>query len=340
MKITKKNFGKLKNGEDTQIFYLENEEILVSVSDYGARVVDFIVKNQSDLNIALGYENAQYYEEDESYMGATVGRCANRIKNGEFTINNKKIKLNLNNGSNHLHGGVVGFDKKIWDSEILDSGIRFSYISSNLEENYPGEVKISVTYSLSNKNELAIKYEYITSEDTIVNPTNHLYFNLLGRDKQSLENHKLYIFADYYTEIDENQCSNGNIKNVFNTPLDFRFGKFILDDIDVDFHDLNIAKGYDQNFVVNEERKEDKLVAKVVCDDLILEVKSDMPGLHFYSGNFLQGVTEKTYKKRSGFALETQFYPNAINIEHFSKPLVQKNKIYTTTTKYKISYKD
>ncbi len=342
-KILKKSFGKLSDDNDIEIYTLKNSQSEVQITNYGARVVSWKIadKNSKIVDVVLGYANAKAYEIDDKYMGAIAGRCANRIGGAKFELNGKIYNLDKNDGGkNHLHGGFNGFEKKIWQAEIIDDKLKLTCKSADGEGGYPGNLTATVTYSLSDDNELKIDYEAASDADTICNLTNHTYFNLNGFDSGSMLNQKIQIFADNYTWANDESVPDGRILSVENTPMDLRKLTRIGEHIDDDFDELNFGHGYDHNWCINNFDGSLKNAAHVESDEsgLCLNVQTTMPGIQFYAGNFLDGkpLGKNSVKmdRRNGFALETQFYPNAVNLKNFPQPILRKNEIWKAQTIY------
>lgn len=341
MKIETKLFGKTALGK-TVFEYVMSEEngITVKLISYGAAVRSIILPNGKD--IVLGFDSIDGYECHDKYMGAIVGRCANRIGKGRFMLNGKEYNLAVNNGPNHLHGGIIGFDKKVWRGVINDNSVEFFLNAENGEEGYPGNLNVKVIYKL-NDNRLDIDYYAVSDLDTVVNITNHTYFNLNGHQNGSIENHLLNIYADEFTEIDEYGCSTGKISSVQDTCFDFRVGKAIGKDIDANCEQIRFGPGYDHNFILKKVYNDVlKKGAEVKSGDVKLTVYTDQTGVHFYSGNYLDeqvhGKGNTVYHKRSGFALETQNWPDAINHKNFPNAVLKKGEIYHRKTIFEFEY--
>ena len=340
MKTDIRLFGISSGGEEVYEYILENDcGLKLSVISYGAAVRSIVLPDGRD--IVLGFDTIEDYERHDKYMGAVVGRCANRISGGKFQLNGRTYTLAVNNGPNHLHGGIKGFDKKIWTGGFKDNCVEFTAFSADMEEGYPGRLSVRVRYSLSEDGCIEIEYFALSDEDTVVNLTNHTYFNLAGEG--SIDEHLLMIPSDSYTEIDENGCSSGKVSSVAGTPLDFRNKKKIGEDIDSDFEQMRFASGYDHNYILKTKHS-DGLVkaAEAEYNGVSLEVITNQPGVHFYSGNFLDGEVRGkggiSYDKRSGFALETQEWPDAINHENFPSPVLKKGEEYRRKTVWKIRF--
>jgi len=318
---------------------------------YGAVVVSLTAPDKSGKyeDVVLGYDNIEGYAADRAYFGAIVGRYGNRIARGKMTIDGKEYQLAINNPPNSLHGGVVGFNKKIWTvdgANVTKNGpaITMTLVSNDGEENYPGTVKLKVVYTLTNNDELSIVYTGATDKTTVLNPTNHSYFNLSGDMNNTILDHEVMIAADKTTPVDRGLIPLGNFADVAGTPMDFRTAKKIGRDINADYEQLKIAGGYDHNWAMNTYDKKVRLIATVYEPNSgrFMKVLSDQPGVQFYTGNFLDGrVKGKNgvmYKKRSGLCLEAQHYPDSPNKPQFPTTLLKPGEIYHQTTIYKFSH--
>lgn len=346
--IKKNYFGVLSNGEKVDIYYMKNTKgIELKIMNYGGAIVSAIVpdKNGNFADIVLGHDSLQGYLKANPYFGAIVGRYANRIAKGKFTLNGKVYTLATNNGQNHLHGGIKGFDKRIWNATplITPNGValKLSYLSKNGEEGYPGNLNVVVTYTLNNNNELRINYSASTDQTTIVNLTNHTYWNLA--ENGDILNHRIMINADKFTPVDSTLIPTGEIKSVYGTPFDFRKSRPIGDQINADNIQLKYANGgYDLNWVLNKDEHDSLYLAARVTEPIsgrVLEVWTTEPGLQFYSGNFLDGsITGKNgqiYKKHTAFALEAQHFPDSPNHPNFPSVVLKPGQEYKQTTIYK-----
>ena len=331
MEVTKKNFGATADGKNVEIFELKNQAGTVAkVITYGARLQSWLFKN---VNVVLGYDTVAEYEADDSYKGAIVGRCANRIGGAKFVLNGKTYNLDKNDaGKNHLHGGFNGTEKKIWSAESVGEGLKLFTEIPDGEGGYPGNLKIEVIYNLTDDNKLEISYKAISDADTLCNFTNHSYFNLDGGG--DILNHKIKIFADSYTWANSESVPDGRILSVEGTPMDLRTLKRIGAHIDDDFDELNFGRGYDHNYCLG-KLGEMKKAAYVESSDaaIKLTVETEMPGIQFYAGNWLN---DKKFGKRTGFALESQYYPNAINLPNFDQPILKAGEVWTSKTIYSL----
>ncbi len=346
MNVKESIFGKLNTGEKVKLFTLTNKNgIIIKITNYGGIITSIKIPDKQGKigEIALGYDNLEGYIKNSPYFGAIIGRYANRIAGGKFTLNGKIYKLAKNDGNNSLHGGIKGFDKVLWNAlpvKNKDSvGVKLYYESRDGEEGYPGNLSVVVLYLLNNKNELIINYSAKTDKPTPINLTNHTYFNLKCGGCASVLNHILYINADKYTEINDELIPTGKILSVKNTPLDFTKPHKIGDNID------KLKMGYDHNFVLNKKNKGLTLAARVFEPETgrTLEVYTTQPGLQFYSGNFLDGSIKghnnTVYKKHSAFCLETQHFPDSPNHKNFPNTILNPGEKYKQTTIYKFSVK-
>lgn len=347
-KIEKTVFGKTDGGTVVYLYTLSNSDnMTVKITNYGGIVTSIMVPDKEGKvgDVVLGFDSLSKYETKSPYFGALIGRYGNRIAKGKFKLNSKEYKLATNDGQNHLHGGVKGFDKRVWEpKEIMgpDSvGLELTYLSKDGEEGYPGNLKVRVIYSLNEKNELRIDYHAVTDKETIINLTHHSYFNLKDDGKSNIYSHLLKINADYYTPIDSTLIPTGQIAPVENTPFDFRKFTQIGKRIHEDNQQLKFAGGYDHNFVLRGKNGEMKMAAEVMEDSSgrTMEVWTTQPGLQFYSGNFLDGSLIGKYGiryvHRSAFCLETQHYPDSPNEPSFPSTVLKPGEIYQTTTIYK-----
>ncbi|MDA7874404.1 galactose mutarotase [Rhodopirellula sp.] len=325
----------------------------VKITNYGAIVTAILVPDRDGKlgDITLGYNRVEDYINavDKPYFGAIVGRYGNRIANGEFTIDGETYSLATNNGPNHLHGGVIGFDKVVWDAELVGgegwSGLELSYLAKDKEEGYPGNLSIKVTYKLTDANELVVDYLATTDKATPVNLTQHSYFNLKGEGEGDILDHELMINAAKYTPIDSTSIPSGELKAVTGTPFDFTVAKSIGRDIGKKDEQLEFGLGFDHNFVLNREGDGLSLAATVhePTTGRVMEITTTEPGIQFYCGNFLdgrlKGKSGKPYVHRGGFCLETQHYPDSPNQKNFPTTILKPGDQYRTTTVFKFSAK-
>ncbi len=346
-KISQHKFSKAKSGEVAKVFRLDNGTMSVDITNYGATILSIEVPDKKGklVDIVLGYNSVEQYENNDGYFGATVGRYANRIANAEFTLNDIIYKLAKNDGENHLHGGVSGFDKKMWDYEVTKDKVIFTAKSEDMEEGYPGNLDVSVGFSLNEENELKIEYSAKTDKDTYVNLTNHSYFNLNGHGKGDILRHKVQINADKYTSVGEGAIPIGEPVSVEGTPFDFTTPHAIGERVSQENGDLIRCGGYDHNFVIKRENK-GITEAAIVTEEYTgrqITVSTDLPGIQFYIGNFINPVRGKMnahYSKRSGLCLETQYFPDTPNNPSFPSCLVKAGEEQKSTTIYKFSVVD
>ena len=351
MKIKKEIFGEVY-GEQADIYTLTNaNNIEVKITNYGGTVTSIKLpdKNGKFDDVVLGYNNLEDYVKNKTYFGCIVGRYANRIGNAEFTLDNVKYTLAKNNGENSLHGGIKGFDKVLWDAEPFAGedfqALKLSYRSKDGEEGFPGNLDVTVTYTLSNDNSFRIDYMAVTDKTTIVNLTNHTYWNMAGEGSGDVLNHELMINADYFTPIDQGSIPTGEIRPVSDTPMDFRTPKPIGKEIDSDYDQVKLCRGYDHNFVINPDKKNDPKLAATVFEPgsgRYMKIYTTEPGVQFYSANFLFGITGKSgkpYPPRGAFCLETQHFPDSPNKPEFPTVVLRPGDTYKTSTIHKFLVK-
>ncbi len=343
MCINKENFGKTPDGRDVDLYTLKNANGLeAKIITYGGIITSLKTpdKNGNFADIVLGYETLEKYIEDNPAFGAIVGRYANRIAKGKFTLDGIEYTLATNNGPNHLHGGIKGFDKVIWTAEPISTeqgpALKLTYLSEDGEEGYPGNLKCTVIYTLADNDELKINYEAETDKPTILNLTSHSYFNLAGHDSGSVFDHELELCARNYTDVNEELIPTGEIKPVAGIALDFTISKPIGQDI------KQTKDGYDHNYVL--DKAEGSLAkAALVCESKtgrIMEVATTEPGLQLYTGNWLDHKGKGAiYDKYSGFCLEAQHYPDSPNHPEFPSTLLEPCEKYIQLTVYKFSVK-
>lgn len=352
MSITRSTFGKTVDGKEVYVFNLSNSNgMSVDIITYGGVVVSLMVPDSkgNTEDVVLGYESIKGYENDGCHLGALIGRHGNRIENAEFELDGKVYKLAKNDGNNHLHGGIKGFDRVIWDAEAVEdkSGeqLKLTYLSKDMEEGYPGNLNVTVTYMLTEDNSLSINYKAVSDKNTVVNLTNHSYFNLSGHKSGKILNHEIYINADKYTVINSECIPTGEIADVKGTPLDFTEMKRVGDRIAADNDQIKNGKGYDHNYILNTNGDITKKAAELYdpTSGRVMEVYTDKPAMQFYSGNFLNNVEGgkdgATYNKNDGLCLETQYYPNSLKHKNFPSPILKAGEEYNFTTIYKFGNK-
>ena len=335
-------------GKETGLYTLKNRKGLIAqITNYGAIIVSIYIPDRSGAmaDIVQGYDTIQeYINGNGPYMGAICGRCANRIAKGKFNLLDKEYTLAINNGPNHLHGGLKGFSMKVWDViSASSSSVRMEYLSVDGEEGYPGNLKVSVTYTLTDNDELKIDYSATTDKTTVINLASHSYFNLAGEGSGSIYDHELIINGIFYTPTDETSVPTGEICRVEGTPMDFRVPKRIGKDIDVDNVQLKYGAGYDHNWVL-QHRTGTLGLAAAVKDPVsgrIMEIYTTQPGVQFYTANWIDnepGKSGKNYGRRWSFCLETQHFADAINKPHFPSTILNPGESYKHTCIHKFSY--
>jgi aldose 1-epimerase len=352
MNITRKYYGDTLNGTKVDIFTIKNcNGVEVEITNYGGIITSIKVpsnKGKFD-DIVLGYDKLDDYISDSVYFGAIIGRYANRIENACFNLNGKEYKLAKNDGENHIHGGLIGFNKIVWKPEIVrEAGNEYlvlSYRSMDGEEGYPGNLDVEVTYSLSNDNELKMDYFAVSDKDTIVNLTNHSYFNLSGHSSGNILKHKIMINANKFTANDKHSIPTGEIVDVRNTPMDFTKLTSIGNGINSNYDQVAFSQGYDHNWMLDVSGKFSEKAAEVFDESSgrVMEVYTTKPGLQFYTGNFLDsaniGKGKSKYEKWSGLCLETQYFPNSIKLKDFPSPILRVGQEYRYSTIYKFTHK-
>lgn len=350
--IEKRFFGSVDMDKEISLFTLKNKNgMKVEISNYGAAVVSIKVpdKNGKIEDVVLGYDSAYGYEKCKSFFGVIVGRYGNRIGKGKFTLEGKEYQLNINDGENHLHGGVLGYNKRVWNAEPIQiestQSLKLSLVDNDGEQGYPGTVNIAVTYSLNDKNELIIDYSGTTDKTTILNPTHHSYFNLSGDFTKTILDHQLMLNADSMTPVDKGLITTGELTKVENTPFDFRSLTPIGKNINADDQQIKYGLGYDHNWVINNWDKSVKKVGELYepTSGRLMEVFSDQPGIQFYSGNFLDGSIRGkngvVYNYRTGLCLEAQHFPDSPNKPEFPSVTLKAGEQYKQKTIYKFSTK-
>lgn len=327
--------GKSKSGIET--YSLENNHgMRAEIITYGARIAKLFVKNREGnlIDGVAGFDDADGFMGDNPYFNAVIGRVCNRIGEAKFTLNGKEYDLYKNDGNNHLHGGKIGFDSRVWNAEILPDGLKLSRVSEDGEEGYPARLEVSVIYSLKDDDTLELRYSAKADGDTHCSLTNHAYFNLDG-DFESILNHKVMIDADYVTPVDDELIPHGEKRNIKGTAFDFSCEKTIGKDINANEHMLKIARGYDFNYVLNGKGVRRVATAKAEHSGVCMSVVTDRACMQFYTGNFLEGLQgKKVYGYQSAFCMETQGYPNACNVDCFESTLLKKGEEYSAYTAY------
>ena len=351
MNIIRKDFGMTKNGESVSLFTLENKNGMKAVvTNYGASLVSLLVPNADGeiKDVVLGYDTLEGYENNGTFFGNTIGRSGNRIAQGRFTIDGATYQLEQNENGNSLHSCPDGYNTKVWNVEKVDDelqSVTFMRISPDLEQGFPGEFRISVTYTLTDDNEIKLHYEGVSDKKTVANLTNHSYFNLSGHNSGSIVNHEIKINADFYTPVNQETLPTGEIRNVKDTAFDFTESKTIKEALASypNCEQLRFGSGYDHNFVIRN------------CDGNLMEgcqaydpksrrlmiCYTTKPGVQLYTGNHLKsagmGKNQAIYDDRHAFCLETQYFPNAMKYRHFPSPVLAAGNTYHHKTVYKFS---
>ena len=353
-RIEVKEFGLLDDGRTVKVYTLKNKlGSSIEILDLGGilKSINVADRNGKFSDIALGFNNPQQYLTDSPYMGALIGRYANRIAKGRFTLDGMEYSLAINNSENTLHGGITGFDKQIWKSSPStvnnEAQLKLSLISQDGDEGYPGKVSAIVTYRFNDQNKLTITYLATTDKATVINLTNHAYFNLNGHTAGSILDHEVMINASHYTPVNSTLIPTGEIATVRGTPMDFQTSKPIGRDINIDDPQLNFGLGFDHNWVLNKSTEGIISLAATAYSPKsgkFINVYTDQPGIQFYTGNFLdgsiKGKDETFYQHRDAFCLETQHFPDSPNQTNFPTTELRPGEQYKTTTIYEFGIKN
>ena len=336
------SFGMTSKGEEARLFTIQNGKGMeIKVSDYGAALVQVRVPDKEGrlLDVVLGYDDVQGYEAGNAFFGATIGRVANRIGNGEFQLGGRTYELTRNDGQNTLHGGRDFYNKRIWKTgKTGEDHVEFLLDSPSGDQGFPGNVKISVTYTLTKDNEIKIQYRAVPDADTLINLNNHSYFNLSGHASGTVLAQEVMLDADAYARADSQSIPTGEIVPVSGTPMDFRQLKPIGAEIDEAYEALEFGKGYDHNWVLNKKGYRKAAFMRSKESGIAMEVYTDLPGLQFYTANFVdheKGKEGAVYNMRQAACFETQYFPDAVHKDHFEGPEVKAGEIYETTTAYR-----
>jgi len=345
-----KNFDTIIDGKKVNLYWIENKGIKAAFTNYGGRLIGLWVadKNGKQIDVVVGMNSLKGFKNStEPYFGATIGRVGNRIAKGQFTLEGKQYQVPLNNGKNALHGGKKGFQDVVWDAnKTNENTLVFTYVSPDGEQGFPGNLTVKVTYTLEADQIIKMEYEATSDKTTLVNLTNHAFFNLNGEGSGSILNHELQIYADQFTTVDEGLIPTGELKSVKNTPFDFTSRHTIGERIEVKDEQLKFGKGYDHNYVLNGTKKNGLNHVATISGDksgITLDIYSEEPGLQFYSGNFMQ--SKNTFKSgakddfRTAFALETQHFPDAPNQPKFAPIVLKVGEKYHTVSYYQFSVK-
>jgi aldose 1-epimerase len=350
--IRKESFGKTASGQPVDLYTLSNKKGMeVAITNFGGTVVALKVPDRTGkaADVVLGFDTLEGYEKGTAYFGATIGRYGNRIGGGQFSIDGKTYTLPKNNGNNTLHGGIVGFDKKVWKAREIAStdgqSLEMSYLSADGEEGFPGNLSVKVAFTVpADRNELKIDYTASTDKDTVLNLTNHSYFNLAGEGNGDILDHVLTLHAKQFTPVDQTLIPTGELRAVAGTPLDFTSATAIGKRINENDEQLVFGKGYDHNWVLASDGRKSLTLAAEAYDPKSgrkLEVLTTEPGVQFYSGNFLDGSVKgkgnKAYGQRAAFCLETQHFPDSPNHPNFPSTLLKPNSVFHSQTVFRFS---
>jgi aldose 1-epimerase len=349
--MKKEPFGKTEDGQAVDLYTLSNKNGMeAAITNFGGIVVSLKVPDKTGKSddVVLGYDQLDGYLTNKAYFGAIIGRYGNRIAHGKFVLNGTTYNIPKNDGDNALHGGLKGFNKRVWTakdvSDAKGQALELTYLSKDGEEGFPGSLSCKVVYTLTDQNELRIDYSATTDKDTVVNLTNHTYFNLAGQGTSDILGHELMIRAERFTPVDATLIPTGELKVVTGTPFDFTKATAIGARINNDDEQLKVGKGYDHNWVLNSGGKGGLSLAAEAHDPKsgrVLQVLTDEPGVQFYSGNFLDGSITgkngKVYNHRYGFCLETQHFPDSPNQPKFPSTVLKPGQHYKTTTVFKFS---
>lgn len=348
MAIAKSVFGETSDGEKVYSYLLDNNNGLsAEIITYGGILKNLYVtdNNGNKTDVVLGRDTMEEYLRNDGYLGALIGRHANRIAKGEFELNGEKYNVGINEGHNSLHGGNIGFDKRIWSAKEIDGeepSLVLSLVSEDGEEGFPGKLNAEVTYTLTKENAIKISYRAKSDKDTVVNLTNHSYFNLAGHSSGTVDEQVLQINSEFYTPNDNECMPTGEVLSVTGTPFDFRVPKPIGQDIDADFEQIEMFGGYDHNFAINGRGYRLAAIAKCIENGISMEVYTDKPAMQLYTSN---GLPEGRYKNgakygvHQAFCLETQYFPNAMAHSHYPSPILKKDEEYIFTTEYRFIVK-
>lgn len=346
--LKKQDFDTIIDNKEVSLYWIESDSIKVAFTNYGGRIAGLWVpdKNGEMTDVVVGMSSIEgFINSTEPYFGATIGRVGNRIAKGKFSIDGTEYSVPLNNGENSLHGGKKGFQYVIWDAEQPDEKtLVLKYISEDMEEGFPGNLEVTVTYSVDNDQNLKMEYRATTDKKTSVNLTNHAFFNLNGEGSGTILNHQVKFFAKKFTPVDKGLIPTGELRNVQETPFDFTQFHKIGERINTENTQLEYGKGYDHNFVLDENTTDGLMHAAVVIGDksrIKMDVFTEEPGIQFYSGNFMEGKNEfksgATDEFRTAFAIETQHFPDAPNQENFPSIMLEPGDEYHTVSEYRFS---
>ena len=350
-RMHKESFGKTPDGQAADLYLLRNKSGMeVDITNYGATIVRLKAPDRHGKfeDIVLGFDNLEGYTVNKPYFGATIGRYANRIAHGQFTLHGHVYTLPKNDGDNTLHGGTSGFNKRLWKAKDVSTpsaaSVQMSYLSKDGDQGFPGNMSVEVRFTLSDDNSLKIEYAATSDKDTVVNLTNHTYFNLAGQGQGDILGQQLMLNASRFTPVNANLIPTGEIVSVKSTPMDFTKATAIGARINADYEQLKLGHGYDHNFVLDGNPMRKAVLAARAYDPgsgRVVEIWTNQPGVQFYSGNFLDGTIAGKggvkYPHRSGFALETQHFPDSPNQPKFPSTVLKAGRWFRSTTTYKFS---
>jgi len=347
--VSKQIFGSMPDGREVDLYTLKSDKLEAQISAYGAAIIVLRTPDRKGNweDVVLGPQDlashvANHCSKGPIFFGVTVGRYANRIAHGRFSLDGNTYSLALNDGNNSLHGGPGGFHNVVWQSEPIADGVAFDYLSEDGEEGYPGNLSVTVRYTVTGA-ELKIEYLATTDKPTVLNLTNHAYFNLGGAGRGNILGHQLKLFASRFTPCDAHQIPTGEIRSVAGTPLDFREATTVGDRINSDDELIRLAHGYDHNFVIDETGAKLKQAAKMYepSTGRVMEVLTTEPGVQFYTGNYLdgsfRGKNGVVYGKQTGFCLETQYYPDSPNHREFPSTVLRPGQTFQSETVYRFA---
>ena len=349
--MIKTAFGNMPDGQAIDLYTLTNRHgMQAAITNYGGTVVRLITPDRNGHmdDVVLGFENLAGYLQTEPYLGALIGRYGNRVGHAQFTLDGVTYHLAKNDGDNTLHGGLKGFDKRVWTARDVSSkgapALELKYLSKDGEESFPGNLSVTVVYTLTDDNELKIDYSATTDKDTVLNLTNHSYFNLAGQGNGDILKHQIMINAERFTPVDAGLIPTGELKSVVGTPFDFRKSEAIGTHINDADEQLKLGKGYDHNFAINRSGPGLVLASRVTepMSGRVMEVSTTQPGVQFYTGNFLDGTLHgkggKVYKQRYALCLETQHFPDSPNKPSFQTTELKPGESYKQTTVYRFTH--
>ena len=339
-------WGQTPDGEDVVVYALTGTKgMTASFMNYGANLLTLFVpdKNGKTKDIVLGYEHLEDYFTNDAFFGCSVVPCGNRIGDAKFELDGVTYELEKNDGKNNLHGGTPGYHQVMYQAAVGDNSVTFTRVSPDGEQGYPGNLDVSLTYTLTDDNELKLHYVTKSDKNTLCNLTNHSYFNLKGHKGGQITDHIVTIKANGFTATSDDLIPDGTIVDVTDTPMDFRKPRCVGDDIDSDYPPIVLAGGYDHNYVLDKPEGTFAKVAEVTEKESgrTMEVYTDLPGMQLYSGNFIEnekGKDGQTYTKRTGICFETQFFPNSINVKSFTPCVIKAGETFESETMYKFSF--